>query len=94
MTHSSRRVVPAPTASPRKDPPAPRCPSRETHDDFVRWTGRDEFVKGALGASGEPRHGSDEPPSLSIAVGARVHRSTRESRSSALDVFDSRLVQL
>jgi len=32
--------------------------------------GTDEFVKGALGASGEPRHGSDEPPWLSIAVNA------------------------
>ena len=91
VTHSSRRVVPAPPAHPRKDPPAPRCPSRQTRDDFVRWTGRDEFDLGALGASGEPRHGSDERPWLSIAVGARVHRSTRESRSSARDVFDSRL---
>ena len=44
MTHSSRRVVPAPPAHPRKDPPAPRCPSRQTHDDFVRWTGRTNLI--------------------------------------------------
>ena len=74
MTHSSRRVVPTPPAHPRKDPPAPRCPSRQTRDDFVRWVPSGLQASRVMVATSGPGCLSPSAPACTGVHGSRGPR--------------------